>query len=72
MKKESVEPLEEDPSLALSIIPNGFLHLEDVKGYLKWNFEIVGDGSLIVEYNKIYKQDDLQRRIWTFRSNGHH
>ena len=57
LKKEPIEPLEEDPRFSLSSVPDKFLHLENVKSYLGCKLEIVSDSDFTSEYLKIYNQD---------------
>ena len=57
IKKELVEPAEIDDKLALSSVPDGVLHIENVKGYLGCKFETLGDANFNDDYRKLYNQD---------------
>lgn len=56
-KREPIEPLEEDPKLDLSSIPDKVLHLENVRSYLGCKLETLSDSDFNKEYEKIYNQD---------------
>ena len=54
IKKEPIELAVIDDSLALSSVPNGVLHIENVKGYLGCKFETLGDENFSDDYRRLY------------------
>lgn len=50
MKRELVEPLEDDPRLALSSVLDGVLHLENVRSYLRCKLETISDSDFTKEF----------------------
>lgn len=57
LKRELVEPLGDDPRLALSSVPDRVLHLENMRGYLGCKLETLSDSDFTSEYQKIYHHD---------------
>lgn len=70
IKKEPVELAEIDNSLALSSVPDGVLHIENVKGYLGCKFETLGDADFSDDYRKLYNQDILVKPAYGHLENN--
>lgn len=66
-KKHSFKSFEDDPNRVFSYVPYGVLHNEDVREYIHYNIEELGNADMLSLYTK-HMMDDFGNLIPNFKS----
>jgi hypothetical protein len=52
--------MEDDPEGALSQTPHGVLHVEDIRAYIHYKFEIIGTTQIIRDLSDMMEEGELK------------